>query len=52
MDGALDRKILKGGTVRNSPISPTSPIRSRVALDVLSRKPEGFLLMVEFGPDR
>ena len=49
MDGVLDRKFLKGGTRQEIP-RPARPHRQvRVALDVLSRKPNGFFLMVESG---
>lgn len=49
MDGVLDRKFLKGGTVGKYPDQPDLTEQVRVALDVLSRKPEGFVLMVESG---
>jgi alkaline phosphatase len=49
MDGALDRKFLKGGTVKRFPDQPDLTDQVRVALDLLSRKPEGFVLMVESG---
>lgn len=49
MDGALDRKFLKGGSVRKFPDQPDLTDQVRVALDILSRKPEGFVLMVESG---
>jgi alkaline phosphatase len=49
MDGALDRKFLKGGTVQKFPDQPDLTDQVRVALDLLSRRPEGFVLMVESG---
>ncbi|MEA3026939.1 MAG: alkaline phosphatase [Alphaproteobacteria bacterium] len=49
MDGALDRKFLKGGTVTQFPDQPDLTDQVRVALNLLSRKPEGFVLMVESG---
>src|SRR5262249_2043202 len=49
MDGALDRKFLKGGTVKKYPDQPDLTEQVRVAPDVLSRKPKGFVLMVESG---
>jgi alkaline phosphatase len=49
MDGALDRRVTKGGSAKNFPEQPDLPDMVRSALDVLSRKPEGFLLMVESG---
>ena len=45
--GALDRKFLKGGTVQKFPDQPDLTDQIRVALDLLSRRPEGFVLMVE-----
>jgi alkaline phosphatase len=47
MDGALDRKFLKGGSVKRFPDQPDLTDQVRVALDVLSRNPQGFFLMVE-----
>ena len=49
MDGALDRKFLKAGTVRKFPDQPDLTDQVRVALDLLSRRPEGFVLMIESG---
>ena len=49
MDGALDRKFLKGGTVKKFPDQPDLTEQVGVALDVLSRNPQGFFLMVESG---
>lgn len=49
MDGVLDRRITKGGSVKAYPDQPDLPDMVRSAIDVLSRKPEGFMLMVESG---
>jgi alkaline phosphatase len=49
MDGALDRRVTKGGSVKTYPDQPDLPDMVRSALDVLARKPEGFVLMVESG---
>ena len=49
MDGVLDRKFLKGGTVKKFPDQPDLTDQVRVALNALSEKPEGFFLMVESG---
>ena len=49
MDGALDRKFLKGGTVRKFPEQPDLTEEVSAALNVLSRNPSGFFLMVESG---
>jgi alkaline phosphatase len=49
MDGALDRRFLKGGGVKKFPEQPDLTEQVAAALDVLSRKPEGFFLMVESG---
>jgi alkaline phosphatase len=49
MDGVLDRKFLKGGTVRKFPEQPDLTEEVRAALDVLSRNDAGFFLMVESG---
>jgi len=49
MDGALDRKFLKRGTVAKFPDQPDLTDQVRVALDLLSRQPDGFVLMVESG---
>ncbi len=49
MDGVLDRRILKGGTVKKFPDQPDLTDQVAAALDVLSRKPQGFFLMVESG---
>jgi len=49
MDGALDRKLLKGGTVRKFPEQPDLTEQVGAALKVLSRNDAGFFLMVESG---
>ena len=47
MDGALDRHILHGSTVAKYPHQPDLVDMTRAAIDVLSRYPNGFVLMVE-----
>ncbi len=49
MDGVLDRKFLKQGTVGAFPEQPDLVDMVRAALDVLSRHQSGFVLMVESG---
>jgi alkaline phosphatase len=49
MDGALDRKFLKGGGVTKFPEQPDLTEQVQVALNVLSRNEAGFFLMVESG---
>jgi alkaline phosphatase len=49
MDGVLDRRFLKGGTVKKFPDQPDLTDQVRAAIDVLSRGPNGFFLMVESG---
>lgn len=49
IDGALDRKFLKKGTVARFPNQPDLTDEMRAALEVLSRSPNGFFLMVEAG---
>ena len=49
MDGALDRLVLKKGSVAAFPDQPDLVDQTRAAIDVLSRKPDGFVLMVESG---
>jgi alkaline phosphatase len=49
MDGALDRKFLKGGGVKKFPEQPDLTEQVQAALNVLSRNEAGFLLMVESG---
>ena len=47
MDYALDRMQLKKGTVEQFPKQPGLVEMTKVALDNLSKNPEGFFLMVE-----
>src|SRR5262247_2516916 len=49
MDGALDRKVLKGGTVRKFPEQPDLTEQVGAALKVLARNEAGCYLMVESG---
>jgi alkaline phosphatase len=49
LDGALDRRYLKKGTVGQFPDQPDVADMTRQALNVLSRHPDGFVLMVEAG---
>ncbi len=49
MDGVLDRRILKGTTAKKYPEQPDLADMTRAAIDVLSRNPNGFVLMVEAG---
>jgi alkaline phosphatase len=49
IDGALDRKFLKKGTVDTFPDQPDLTEEMRAALAVLSRSDKGFILMVEAG---
>jgi alkaline phosphatase len=49
MDGALDRKFLKGGTVGKFPEQPDLTEQVSAALNVLSKNDAGFFLMVESG---
>lgn len=49
IDGALDRKLLKKGTVGKFPDQPDLTEQTVAALQVLSRAGNGFLLMVEAG---
>jgi alkaline phosphatase len=49
MDGALDRKFLKGGGVAKFPEQPDLTEQVQAALTVLSRNDAGFFLMVESG---
>ena len=49
MDGALDRKFLKGGGVKKFPEQPDLTEQVKAALDVLSKNDAGFFLMVESG---
>lgn len=49
LDGALDRLVLKKGSVASYPDQPDLADQTKAAIDILSRKPDGFLLMVESG---
>jgi alkaline phosphatase len=49
MDGVMDRKIFYGNTVQDYPDQPDLTDMTKAALDVLSKNPEGFFLMVEAG---
>ncbi len=49
LDGALDRHVLKAGTVGKFPEQPDLTQMTRDAIAVLSRNPDGFVLMVEAG---
>lgn len=49
MDGVLDRRILKGGTVAQFPNQPDLTDQVRSAIQVLSRFEDGFVMMVESG---
>lgn len=49
LDTVLDRKFLKKGTVDKFPEQPDLPDMVKAALAVLSRNPEGFVLLVESG---
>jgi alkaline phosphatase len=49
IDGALDRKFLKKGTVAKYPDQPDLTDQVKAAIKVLSRNDEGFVLMVESG---
>jgi alkaline phosphatase len=47
MDGTLDQKFLKKGTVPQFPDQPDLPEMTKAALDTLSKNENGFFLMVE-----
>ena len=49
IDGALDRRILKKGTVGRYPDQPDLVDMVKTSLGILSKKREGFVLMVESG---
>ena len=49
LDGALDRRVLKKGTVPKYPDQPDLADQTKAAIDILSKKPNGFMLMVESG---
>jgi len=47
VDGALDLKYLKKGSVSKFPDQPDVVEETRAAIDMLSKNPDGFFLMVE-----
>lgn len=47
IDGALDRRFLKMGTVKRYPDQPDLVDMTKVAIDLLSKNQNGFVLMVE-----
>lgn len=47
VDGALDLKYLKKGTVSKFPDQPDVVEETKAAIDMLSKNPDGFFLMVE-----
>jgi alkaline phosphatase len=49
LDGALDRLVLEKGTVPRYPDQPDLADQTQVAIDLLSKAPNGFFLMVESG---
>ena len=49
MDGVLDRKFLKGGSVKKFPDQPDLTDQVKTALILLSKNRNGFFLMVESG---
>ncbi len=49
IDGALDLKYLKKGTVAKFPDQPDLVEETKAALTTLSKNPDGFFLMVESG---
>ena len=49
MDGSLDRLFLKKNTVPQYPNQPDLTDMTKAALDVLSKNPNGFFLVVEAG---
>ncbi len=49
MDGVLDRKFLKAGSVKRFADQPDLTEMTAKALDILSQNPNGFFLMVEAG---
>lgn len=49
LDGVLDRKFLKAGTVKKFPEQPDLTEQVQAALNVLSKNQNGFYLMVESG---
>jgi alkaline phosphatase len=49
LDGVLDRRFLKGGSVKRFPDQPDLTAEVSAALQVLSKSENGFFLMVESG---
>jgi alkaline phosphatase len=49
IDGALDRRVLKKGTVSRYPDQPDLVEQTKTALQILSKSDKGFMLMVESG---
>ena len=49
LDGALDRMILKKGSVGRFPDQPDLVDQVKVSLELLQKNPKGFVLMVESG---
>ena len=49
LDGALDRNLLKRGTVPRYPDQPDLADQTQAAIDILSKGANGFMLMVESG---
>ncbi|MBB4379581.1 alkaline phosphatase [Bradyrhizobium sp. Rc3b] len=49
MDGALDRKFLRGGGVKKFPEQPDLTEQVQAALNILAKNEAGFFLMVESG---
>ena len=49
LDGALDRRILKKGSVAQFPDQPDLVDQTKTALSILAKNPNGFMLMVESG---
>ncbi|WP_044470763.1 alkaline phosphatase [Mannheimia massilioguelmaensis] len=47
MDGVLDRRFLKNNVTKKFPDQPDLTTMTKTALDVLSKNPEGFVLVVE-----
>lgn len=49
IDGALDLRLLKKGSVSRFPDQPDVAEMTKASLDILSKDPRGFVLMVESG---
>ena len=49
MDGALDRKFLKTGSVKDYPDQPDLTQKLQASLDILSKNDKGFVLLAEAG---